>query len=134
MCLHLPANRNVCEVVEKNQVYYFPNYYIGQPLEEQMVCMEGYTDLILNSEKCYYISDDTKTWDDATQACNDTTNWDYDVAYNSQNTRLISIDSVDENDQLANVLGDKSAWIGLSWTGEEIIKRFMKIVIRFELN
>ena len=84
--------------------------------------MEGFDDLISTSGTCYYISDDLMTWDDATQACIDMTNYDYDVDYNSQNTKLISIDSDDENDQINEKLGSlgiESAWIGLNWDGKK---------------
>ena len=92
---------------------------------EDMLCMEGYVDIVSDSGKCYYISsvyDDTLSWDDATQACNDMMNWGYNVDYNSRNTQLVSINSDDENDQLYYQLNDLSiqyAWIGLSWNGKK---------------
>ena len=94
------------------------------PSDDDMVCMDGFEDWIQNSEKCFYISyynDDLLSWDDASNACMEMTNWDYDVDYNSLNTNLISIDSDSENDQLYEQLSDlgiDSAWIGLGWSGK----------------
>ena len=83
--------------------------------------MDGYDDIVENSGKCYYISvydEDMLTWEDAKDACSDRTNWDYNINYNNQNTMLVSINSVEENDALFNEMNDYGAdasWIGLSW-------------------
>ena len=94
------------------------------PIQGDMVCMDGFEDWIASSEKCFYISyynDDLLSWDDASNACMEMTNWDCDVDYNSLNTNLISIDSDSENNELYEQLSDlgiDSAWIGLGWSGK----------------
>ena len=86
--------------------------------------MDGFEDRIPSSEKCYFISynnDDQLSWDDATEACMEMTNWHYSVDYNSLNTNLISITSDDENNELYEQLSDlgiDSVWIGLQWSGK----------------
>ena len=108
--------------VPKSQVS-TTNFQTTTPSQQDMTCMDGYEDLVLGSEKCYYVSyyDDMLSRDDATSACDAMMNWDYDVDYNSQNTELVSINSDDENDQLFSEMyaqGILSAWIGLSWNGK----------------
>ena len=93
------------------------------PSDDDLVCMEGFEDIVTNTGKCYYISsaDNLMTWDDAQEACTGMINWDYDVEYTSQNTQLVVLNSDDENDQLFDTLYDMdidSVWIGLSWTGK----------------
>ena len=88
-----------------------------------LICMDGYEDIVLNSGKCYYISteDDLLGWDDALAACDAMMNWGYNVEYNALNTELVALTSEDENDQLFQYLYDmdiQSVWIGLSWTGK----------------
>ena len=91
---------------------------------DDMICMDGFEDWIPGSEKCYFISynnDDQLSWDDASEACIEMTNWDYSVDYNSLNTNLISITSDDENNELYEQLSDlgiDSVWIGLQWSGK----------------
>ena len=91
---------------------------------DEMTCMDGYEDLVVSTGKCYYISSpyeyDMLSRDDATAACDGMMDWDYDVDYNSENTKLVSINSDDENDELYSLLiglDIDSAWIGLSGDG-----------------
>ena len=91
--------------------------------DQELVCMDGYEDMVPNSGKCYLLdmADNVTTWDDATDYCNQMMNWDYAVDYNLQNTQLVSISSDYENDQLFSQLYEfeiQSAWIGLGLTGE----------------
>ena len=92
---------------------------------EEMVCMAGYEDMVAGSDKCYILQMDenVNTWDDASGFCDTMMNPNYNVDYNLENTKLASIDSDDENDQLFQQLytmGIQSAWIGLSYSGEKL--------------
>ena len=95
-------------------------------IQDDMECMDGFEDWIPGSEKCYYISyndDDLLSWDDASNACMEMTNWNYNVEYNSLNTQLISINSDTENNELYEQLNDlsvDSVWIGLGWSGKKL--------------
>ena len=95
-------------------------------IQDDMECMDGFEDWIPGSEKCYYISyndDDLLSWDDASNACMEMTNWNYNVEYNSLNTQLISVNSDTENNELYEQLNDlsvDSVWIGLGWSGKKL--------------
>ena len=90
---------------------------------DELVCMPGYEDIVLGSDKCYFLTedDDVNTWDDAMEYCDSMMNYNYDVDYTSDNTKLATINSDDENDQLFEQMYSsdiQSAWIGLSWSGK----------------
>lgn len=98
--------------------------------QEDFGCMNGFQDFIPNSEKCYYISNDTLRWENAPKTCNDMINMTYDVDYNSQNTKLISIFSDEENDKLNDELKKRkiaNAWIGLIWSRKNEICSFIEL-------
>jgi hypothetical protein len=91
------------------------------PIDE-MVCMPGYQDIVEGSDKCYLIAeeDNVNTWEGAMEHCDSIMSYDYSVNYNTENTKLVTISSDDENDQLFQQMYDndiQSAWIGLSWNG-----------------
>jgi hypothetical protein len=93
------------------------------PSDDDMVCMEGFNDLVPGTGKCYYISteDELQNWEDAEDACDAMINYDYSVEYTSENTKLVVLNSDDENDDLFNILLDMdidSVWIGLSGAGK----------------
>ena len=84
--------------------------------------MPGFDDIIPSSDKCYYISsyDDYQSWDDALTICDGMIDYGYNVDYTPENTKLVSMNSNNENNQLFNQLSSlqiESAWIGLSWSG-----------------
>ena len=90
---------------------------------DEMVCMPGYQDMVLGSDKCYFLTEDedVNTWDEAMDYCDSKMSYDYSVDYNTDNTKLATIGSDDENEQLFQQIYDndiQSAWIGLSWNGK----------------
>ena len=92
------------------------------PSDVDMECMEGFEDLVEGTGKCYYIStaDELKTWDDAEGACAAMIDYSYGVDYTPENTKLVVLNSDDENNQLFNQLLEldiESVWIGLSGSG-----------------
>ena len=48
------------------------------PADDDMVCMEGFDDLVTGTGKCYYISkvDELQNWEDAEDACDAMINYD----------------------------------------------------------
>ena len=120
-------------------MYYILNFHgilliakiVGNPLklntaDDQTVCMPGFQDIVLDSDKCYFISDidDYQGWDDASDVCGDMIDYGYDVEYTSENTGLVSIETNNENNELFDEMtsyGIESAWIGLSWSGKDMI-------------
>ena len=93
------------------------------PSDDDMVCMEGFDDLVPGTGKCYHISteDELQNWEDAEDACDAMINYGYNVEYTAQNTKLVVLNSDDENDNLFNILVDMaidSVWIGLSGPGK----------------
>ena len=99
-----------------------PDTPITTPSDE-MVCMPGYQDMVQGSNKCYILSqnEDVNTWDEAMTYCDSQMSYGYSVDYNTDNTKLVTIESDDENNQLFQQLYDsdvQAAWIGLSWNGK----------------
>ena len=113
--------------------YYFicqspkvPPSSISTTPSDEMVCMPGYQDMVDGSNKCFLLKEDdnVNTWDEAMEYCDSQMGWDYSVDYNTENTKLATISSDDENNQLFQQLFNsdtQSAWIGLSWNGKHTI-------------
>ena len=81
--------------------------------------------MVDGSNKCYVLAEDDEvnTWNEAMDYCDSKMSYDYSVDYNTDNTKLATIDSDDENDQLFQQMYDndvQSAWIGLSWNGKYV--------------
>ena len=79
--------------------------------------------MVEGSDKCYliYQSEDINTWDQASYYCDSQMSYAYSVDYNTDNTKLVTIASDDENNQLFQQMYNQNiqaAWIGLSWNGK----------------